>query len=76
MEDLILPSGRVFEEDDLKTVKQMHGAGTIRWSEKPCSLKAGGTSHVYFLGREDFTLSSALLENVALSALVRLYAAG
>lgn len=73
--DLVLPSGRTLGEHDLDLIAKMHAAGTVRWGNKPFSLKSGGTSHVYFMGREDLTLNLKLLTQLVHSALDHLWLA-
>ena len=73
MEALKLPSGRTFDREDLRVIGMMHKHGTVRYSDTSFNLKAGGTSRVYFLGREDLTANPAYLHAVAERAYLHLY---
>lgn len=72
MSDLLLPSGRMFDDKQLTVIRMMHEHGTVRYSETSFNLKAGGTSHVYFNGRDDLTLNPGFLVAIAFSALTHL----
>ncbi len=69
---LVLPSGRTFSNLDWMLIDYMYKEGTVRWSDTPFALKNGGSSNVYFIGREDLTLNLqylSLMCRVALSHL-------
>jgi orotate phosphoribosyltransferase len=73
MSELKLPSGREFDEVELDVIRSMHKYGTVRYSDKPFNLKAGGTSHVYFMGREDLTMHPKYLAGIAQLAYFHLH---
>lgn len=75
MTELILPSGREFDDTDLEVIRMVYEFGTVRYSDTPFKLKAGGISHVYFTGRQDLTAAPAYLAQVAESAYMHLFSA-
>ncbi|HTE48527.1 MAG TPA: hypothetical protein VK675_01305 [Candidatus Paceibacterota bacterium] len=56
-----VPSGEIFNENDIELLKLMAKYGFVSWSEKPFKLKSGIMSHVYVFGREDLTDHPELL---------------
>jgi len=50
-----VPSGEIFNEEDLELLKLMAKYGFVSWNETPVKLKSGIMSHVYVMGREDLT---------------------
>lgn len=50
-----VPSGRVFDELDLRLVRELARIEFITWREQPFVLKSGIKSHVYVRGRDDLT---------------------
>ena len=50
-----VPSGRVFNEDDLAILKEMAVYGFVRYSATPFTLRSGIKLNVYVSGREDLT---------------------
>lgn len=73
MKNVRWPSGRDLDDATLRIIEAMYDAGTVRWSDKPFNLKSGGTSHVYFMGREDLTLNPRLLTSLSRQALKHLW---
>lgn len=61
MKQMEVPSGEVFDEQDITLLKLMAEHGFVRWSEEPFTLKSGIQSHVYVFGREDLTDHPELL---------------
>ena len=58
---LTAPSGAVFNNDDLRLIKQLGEIGFIKYSEKPFKLKSGVMSNVYVYGREELTANPHIL---------------
>ena len=50
-----VPSGRIFDHQDLALFELMHQYKFIEWRENPFTLNSGIKSHVYVFGREDLT---------------------
>lgn len=50
-----VPSGAVYDEDDLNIVRKMGKCGFVRRSDEPFFLASGIESHIYVFGREDLT---------------------
>ncbi|MES2006948.1 MAG: hypothetical protein V4436_02445 [Patescibacteria group bacterium] len=61
---LKVPSGRVFEDSDLKLMKMLVEVGFIRWLDEPVLLKSGIESRVYVFGRNDLTENASVLRRV------------
>lgn len=71
-----VPSGRIFDEDDLKLVQLMAIYGFIQRKDKPLVLSSGKSSSVYVFGREDLTDHPDFEQLVGLkiARLVKMYA--
>jgi len=50
-----VPSGAVYDNDDLDIMQMMGSFGFVRRSDEPFQLNSGIMSHVYVFGREDLT---------------------
>ena len=61
---LIVPSGRTFEDGDLKLMKMLVEVGFIQWRDDPFRLKSGIESHVYVFGRNDLTENASVMYRV------------
>ncbi len=64
IDTLELPSGAVYDAEQLALMKRFHELGTVVWSDKPFTLKSQIESHVYVHARQELTQNTDVLKTV------------